>query len=204
MSLLLENMKNEAAEKPFIQHRGIAAAKENGGLCISRVKLLGRSCKGIMQIPDWVSRADCQSRACTLCLYLGSDYANHTPQPGPGQLAEWEKLGFCIRDCSVLSTQPSPQAVQSKHNHPALPAPRPGLPTDPHWITVRVHFHSLWVSHQKNKKWKLRWKLLHVACSSVMPGKFCLSKEGCTSTGVGSGLSFALCMGMIRRDVRCN
>lgn len=29
-------------------HRGIAAANENGGICISRQKLLGKSCKGIM------------------------------------------------------------------------------------------------------------------------------------------------------------
>ena len=44
------------------------------------MKLLGESCKGIMQIPDWVSggRLPEQGDAHT-ALYLGNDYANYTP-----------------------------------------------------------------------------------------------------------------------------
>lgn len=182
-----------------IRLRGIAAAKENGGLCISRVKLLGRSCKGIMQIPDWVSGGWLPEQGMHTLLYLGSDYANYTP-PARVQ-GNWlnEKNSGSASLNAQRSARTSPRAVQGKHKHTALPPPLPGIHPTPACRAgnaspaskVGVLFHFPRVSHQRDGKWKLRWKLVRVAGSFLIPGKCCcLSKERCICTV--DGLSFAL------------
>lgn len=121
--LLLENiwkLKNRETN----WHRGIAAANEKGGICISRPKLLGKSCRGIMQIPDWVSGGWLPEQGdAHTALYLGNDYANCTPTVRvQGNWLNEKNSGYASVhvQCSALRwSRLAP--VWNKHEHTPLP-----------------------------------------------------------------------------------
>lgn len=174
MSLLLENIW-KISSRETNRHRGIAAANENGGICISRVKLLGKSCKGIMQIPDWVSGGWLPEQGdAHTALYLGNDYANYPPTARvQGNWLNEKNSGYAWVNvqCSALGRSHLAAARNKRERTPLPPlAKLRGIPlTFGCWggngtaLSSRSecsdgHFHSLWVWHQRDKKMEARMR----------------------------------------------